>query len=74
MDGAYPKEEKESKRQMTCIYALILSIFFTLALTTSFHIGYRAGMDRAIRAWVSDKVEVETFEGGIRVRIKGDEK
>lgn len=74
MDGAYPKEEKESKRQMTCIYALILTIFFTLALTTSFHIGYRAGMDRAIRAWIADKIEMEPYEGGIRVRIKGDEK
>jgi hypothetical protein len=36
--------------------------------------GCRAGLDREIRAWVSDNIKVETFEGGIKVRIKGDEK
>ena len=74
MDGAYPKEEKESKRQMTIISVIFLILIFMFGLIGSFYIGFRAGLDRAIRAWVSDNIKVETFDGGIRVRIKGDEK
>ena len=59
---------------MSIIGAILLALLFTFGITGSFYIGFRAGLDRAIRAWVSDNIKVETFEGGIRVRIKGDEK
>ena len=59
---------------MSIIGAILLALLFTFGITGSFYIGFQAGLDRAIRAWVSDKVVVETFEGGIRVRIKEDKK